>query len=1005
MLQQTVGRMAGRMMAVMLALCCVAGAAGAAVPQIMTTIGGERPLRLQSLDIDGSVSGGMALTRVRMVFFNPNQRALEGRLQFPLLPGQQITAFALDVEGQLRPAVPVEKVKGRQIVEQLERRRVDPALLEQTQGNNFQLRVYPIAAQGSRTVELTYAEPLEREGANWAYRLPLAYGEVARGLNLRLQLNGADAAPQASGTLAELAFARRAGGYEAQIVKEHVSLDGTLKLLLPASAEPRSFVQQFDGETYFMAEVPLPPPPAAPRGGRVLPKVVGLLWDSSGSGANRVHAAELVELERYFKALGNGEVRLTRLRDRAEATVSYKVVNGNWDALRKALQDTVYDGASALADWHAQADVGEYLLVSDGLLNYGGQRFPELKAGQRLYALNSALSADSGRLAALAERTGGRLVQIRADLPGAAAQALLSEGVQLRAIRANGASEVLSAPVDAVDGQPGLLRLAGKLTSPTAQLQLTLQQQGRQVELNIELSSAAPQHALAAQLWAGYKLHQLEADYELHRAAIRRLGTQFAMPTRETSLLVLDSLEDYVRYDVTPPAQYLAAFDALKGLRRGDLAQRRGKQLERVVRAFEQKVAWWEKSYPKDFVYRLPPKPGMAEEPADDAPPRPAPRPLARPAPSTLPAPLLVPAWEREKVIVGGNRVAQGDLAYGAPAPAGPAVESAVLARASNVLRPAESAPANPGTGEIGVSLQKWRADAPYIARLQAASTDRLYAIYLDERPSYTNSSAFFHDVADLLFERGQRELALRVLSNLAEMDLENRQVLRILGYRLMQAGAPELAIGVFEKVRELAEEEPQSFRDLGLAHAAAGHAQLAVDQLYEVVLRPWDLRFAEIELIALAEMNAIIANAPRKAALDTSRIDPRLLKNMSLDLRAVLSWDADNSDMDLWVTDPNGERCFYGKRFSYQGGRMSLDFTGGYGPEEFSLRHAKPGKYRIEANFYGSTQQLVAAATTLQLRLSSGFGGGAAHDKLVTLRLKGRGETVLVGEFEVKPK
>jgi Ca-activated chloride channel family protein len=1004
MLQQTVGRMAGRMM-VLLALCCVVGAVGAAVPQIMTTIGGERPLRLQSLDIDGSIGGGMALTRVRMVFFNPNQRALEGRLQFPLLPGQQITAFALDVEGQLRPAVPVEKAKGRQIVEQLERRRVDPALLEQTQGNNFQLRVYPIAAQGTRTVELTYAEPLEREGANWAYRLPLAYGEVARGLNLRLQLNGADAAPQASGTLAELAFARRAGGYEAQIAKEHVSLDGTLKLLLPASAAPRSFVQQFDGATYFMAEVPLPPPsPGASRAARALPKVVGLLWDSSGSGANRAHAAELVELERYFKALGNGEVRLTRLRDRAEATVGYKVVNGNWDALRKALQDTVYDGASALADWRAQADVGEYLLVSDGLLNYGGQRFPELNAGQRLYALNSALSADSGRLAALAERTGGRLVQIRADLPGAAAQALLSEGVQLRAIRANGASEVLSAPVDAVDGQPGLLRLAGKLTSPTAQLQLTLQQQGRPVELNIELSSAAPQHALAAQLWAGYKLHQLEADYELHRAAIRRLGTQFGMPTRETSLLVLDTLEDYVRYDVTPPAQYLAAFESLKGLRRGDLAQRRGKQLERVMRAFEQKLAWWEKSYPKDFLYRLPPKPGMAGEPADDAPPRPAPRPLPRPAPA--PAPIMAPSWEREKVVASGSRVAQGDLAYGAPAPApaGPAAESAVVA-ATNVLQRAESKSSTPGTGEIGVSLQKWRADAPYIARLQAAGTDRLYAIYLDERPSYTNSSAFFLDVADLLFERGQRELALRVLSNLAEMDLENRQVLRILGYRLMQAGAPELAIGVFEKVRELAEEEPQSFRDLGLAHAAAGHAQQAVDQLYEVVLRPWDQRFAEIELIALAELNAIVANAPRKTALDTSRIDPRLLKNMPLDLRAVLSWDADNSDMDLWVTDPNGERCFYGNRFSYQGGRMSLDFTGGYGPEEFSLRHAKPGKYRIEVNFYGSTQQLVAAATTLQLRLSSGFGSGAARDKLITLRLKGRGETVLVGEFEVKPK
>jgi hypothetical protein len=37
----------------------------------------------------------------------------------------------------------------------------------------------------------------------------------------------------------------------------------------------------------------------------------------------------------------------------------------------------------------------------------------------------------------------------------------------------------------------------------------------------------------------------------------------------------------------------------------------------------------------------------------------------------------------------------------------------------------------------------------------------------------------FFIDAADLLYAKGQPELALRVLSNLAELDLENRQTLR----------------------------------------------------------------------------------------------------------------------------------------------------------------------------------------------------------------------------------
>lgn len=61
-------------------------------------------------------------------------------------------------------------------------------------------------------------------------------------------------------------------------------------------------------------------------------------------------------------------------------------------------------------------------------------------------------------------------------------------------------------------------------------------------------------------------------------------------------------------------------------------------------------------------------------------------------------------------------------------------------------------------------------------------------------------------------------------------------------------------------------------------------------------------------------------------------------------------------------MTDPNGEKCFYGHQLTYQGGLISVDFIGGYGPEEFVLRDAKPGKYKVEANFFADRQQLVPA-------------------------------------------
>ena len=131
--------------------------------------------------------------------------------------------------------------------------------------------------------------------------------------------------------------------------------------------------------------------------------------------------------------------------------------------------------------------------------------------------------------------------------------------------------------------------------------------------------------------------------------------------------------------------------------------------------------------------------------------------------------------------------------------------------------------------------------------------------------------------------------------------------------------------------------------------------------------------------------------------------MDPALLRNLPLGLRAVLSWDADDTDIDLWVTDPNGERAFYGHRDTYQGGHMSPDFTGGYGPEEFVLRTPKPGTYKVEANYFGDRQQVLTGVTTLQLWLSTAFGTRAQHDEAVILRLKGKGDTVFVGEFQVK--
>ena len=144
--------------------------------------------------------------------------------------------------------------------------------------------------------------------------------------------------------------------------------------------------------------------------------------------------------------------------------------------------------------------------------------------------------------------------------------------------------------------------------------------------------------------------------------------------------------------------------------------------------------------------------------------------------------------------------------------------------------------------------------------------------------------------------------------------------------------------------------------------------------------------------------MNAFIAASTQP--VDTSRIDPRLLKNLPVDLRIVLAWDADQTNLDLRVTDPNGQVAMHQQQPTYQGGRMSANFWGGYGPEEFALRQAKPGAYRISVQHSGDRRQAAGALPPVaQVRVIRNFGTPQQSERIHTVRLQ-RGQHAAVGEL-----
>ncbi|WP_267117809.1 VIT domain-containing protein, partial [Xanthomonas sacchari] len=564
------------------------------VAPLLHTDAGERPVELRSATVRAHAAAGLAETTVELEFFNPNARALEGQLTFPLRAGQQLSGFALDVDGQMRDAVPVPKARGRQVFEAVERRGVDPGLLEQTAGNQFRLRVYPLPVHGSRHVRLVYRESLQRTAAGWQWRLPLAYAIGARSLQVALSTQAAPDERVATPGMRLLPTAD--GGYAASWSGSPAQLPSELLLSLRASATPRVATGLHDGQRYFQALVPI----ADLHGPRPLPQRIGLLWDASGSARQRDIPAELALLQRYFAAVGTAQVDLIVLRDRAAAPRRFQVRNGDWSALKAALQAEQPDGASALGAWQPAAQVQEYLLFSDGLGNYGAQTMPTLAPGQRLYAIDSAgVHADAARLAAIAEARGGRAIALQ-GLPGVqlASERLLRRGGELVALDG---SQVADLVADSRDADDGCLRIAGRLLGADATLHLEIATAASTRRLSLPLREAEEVPGdLVPGAWARAMLRNLSAEPQGSAERRQALATRFGLVSADTSLLVLENADDYARYGIPAPPALRAAVAGAQVRQQKLQDDTRKRRIDQVADAFAQRIAWWQRRFPKD---------------------------------------------------------------------------------------------------------------------------------------------------------------------------------------------------------------------------------------------------------------------------------------------------------------------------------------------------------------------------------------------------------------------
>ncbi|MFC2532178.1 MAG: VIT domain-containing protein [Capnocytophaga ochracea] len=927
------------------------------------------PMVLQDLSVDILVVGQTAVTTMEMTFYNPNTRVMEGEFRFPLADGQQVSRFALDINGKLREGVVVDKALGRKAFEDIVRRGVDPGLLEKTEGNNFKARVYPMPAKGTRRVLIAFEQELHERGGQDYYFLPITANVILKNFKVRTEVVSRFVKADIQNSL-QLDFKQARNSYISEVSKQNFTLNQNIALTFPKIEKPQTISATQGSKSYFYGNIALSDTKAKSS---PIPKEIGLLWDASHSAIQRDRAKEFAFLDAYFKELKDTKVVLSTFNIRSAKPLTFEVKNGNWQALKSHLESLQYDGATDgnAIDFNLKTD--EILLFSDGIFNFGSKEFSVNEVVKQakipVSVVNASAVANTPKMQYLANATGGNFIDLTTLTTEQAIKVARTVPFQLLDIEVKIGKVTKIFPQKGATISKGNFTLAGELQSEEATLVLSFGYP-KKVMVQKELKFVANPDAsesefnLLRRIWAEKQIAQLQRE-GVEQKQIDAVGREYGIVTEGNSLIVLETVEDYVRYRIMPPTELQQEYSKRLANEQKQKEGTAKRILDRVVEQSEKQSKWWHTEYP---LKGSKPKNKMVimEEAAysedSDA--------IAEVAAIATPSQIM-------------ERSASKD------------VSSNAMAKRATAPR---STPAPVSVPTSKIELNAYNPDTPYLKVMEYTEEAKAVETYYKLKKEYGNTPSFYVDVADYFFKKGNREQAILVVSNLAELGLDDPQLLRMLGYKLSNYNAKKEAVWVFRKVVTLREEEPQSFRDLGLALADDGAYNEAVKNLYKVVTSEWSSRFGDVQIVTMNDINSLVG---RHKGIDVSYIDKRLLKKEPVDVRVVLSWDTDSCDMDLWVTDPKDEKCYYQNTLTYLGGKISRDVTQGYGPEEFMLKKAEKGKYKVQVDYFGTRSQKQLMPVNLRITFYTHYGTPQQKQQETTVRLSNAKEVIEVGSFE----
>jgi len=947
----------------------------------------KKSVELESINIEVEIFGNISKTTSTMVFKNNVNRVLEGQLVFPLPDKTTISDYAIDINGKLRNAVPVEKERATEVFESIQKQNVDPGIIEKVEGNNFKTRISPIPANGTRTIQISYYQTLNLEQNNYQYILPLNTSEKISKFDLVVKVYQSAEKPKLIESPDNtFKFSENSNIYEASLSKLDFKPSNSLVIELPKSENKiESFTQKnTDGSMYFLSNLII--------NGKTESKIwtnnLGIIWDNSLSRLNQNHEKELELLGKIIKQQKNITIDVVLLNIQLEKGKTFQIKNGDWTDLKHYLEQTVYDGATNYSIIEAsKLPANEYLMFSDGISTIGSNTFHFNKP---IYTITASAKSNFGVLKIIAQKNKGKFINLAENSVDKGFTSINESNVQFLGIQNQEVTEVY--PVVGTEITKDF-SVTGICPSNLKKMTLAFGRNGKVLftkEINLENASNGLD---VSKVWAQNKVAYLELNFDGNKDDIAEIGKQFSIVTANTSLIVLENVSDYVKYKISPPDELLVVYNDLMKNRIVENEYQKNNLLNEAFTTAEDLKTWWNTNYEQSKKkYPKPEKAELSEVTLYSS------EAMRSVQDEAVPEADMMMVAEVAEARGSSNSQLVRTVQYESEA----MMDAAVMESAGSSNRKKESKPNRNYVPEIKTFDVK--SDKDYIKEIEKSKNP--YETYLTLRKEYQETPSFYYDVATFFFQKKERETGYKILSSIAELGLENAEMYKTLAYKLKEIGAYDTELFITEKVLKWRPFDAQSYRDYALALQDNQRYQESLDFLYKTLTNSYDENFRNrdrnISEIIIPEINNLISVHGKK--LDLSKIDEKLIIDIPVDIRVVMNWNKDNTDIDLYVTDPNGEVCYFSHRATEIGGRMSQDVTRGFGPEQFMLKKAIKGKYKIQSNFYGESQMTLSGPTTISVEIYLMYSSGKEVRKLITFqndKPDSGTDKILISEFE----